>query len=131
MEGPHHLWHHDGHHKLIKYGLITHGCIDGFSRTIIYLGMNYFICICLKNNVPTSHSIYSMEHRMYFTGLANNNKSSAVLKFFKQGVRQYMLPSRVRGDMGGENVKVADYMIHHRGLGRGSYLTGPSRFNTR
>lgn len=32
---------------------------------------------------------------------------------------------------GGENVLVADYMIHHRGLGRGSYLTGASKFNTR
>lgn len=42
-----------------------------------------------------------------------------------------MLPSRVRGDMGGENVQVADFMIHHRGVGRGSYLTGSSRFNTR
>ena len=25
VEGPHHLWHMDGHHKLIRYGLITHG----------------------------------------------------------------------------------------------------------
>lgn len=38
VAGPHHLWHHDGHHKLIRYGLITHGCVDGFSRTVIYLG---------------------------------------------------------------------------------------------
>jgi hypothetical protein len=67
----------------------------------------------------------------FITGLANNNKSSVVLKFFKEGVRQYMLPSRVRGDMGGENVQVADYMIHHRGIERGSYITGSSRFNTR
>lgn len=42
-----------------------------------------------------------------------------------------MLPVRVRGDKGGENVKVADFMIKHRGEGRGSYLTGPSKFNTR
>ena len=28
VEGPHHLWHLDGHHKLIRWGLITHGCID-------------------------------------------------------------------------------------------------------
>ena len=26
---------------------------------------------------------------------------------------------------------VADFMIHHRGVGRGLYLTGSSRFNTR
>jgi hypothetical protein len=23
--GPHDMWHIDGHHKLIRYGLITHG----------------------------------------------------------------------------------------------------------
>ena len=37
VAGPHHLWHMDGHHKLIRYGLITHGAIDGFSRYIVYL----------------------------------------------------------------------------------------------
>ena len=67
----------------------------------------------------------------YQKGLTNNNKSNVVLQLFKEGVQQYMLPSRVRGDMGGENVMVADFMIHHRGVGRGSYLTGSSRFNTR
>ena len=70
-------------------------------------------------------------HFIFFKGLANNNRSDVVLKLFKEGVEQYMLPSRVRGDMGGENVQVADYMIRHRGVGRGSYLTGSSRFNTR
>jgi hypothetical protein len=33
------VWYHDGHHKLIRYGLVTHGCVDGYSRTIIYLGI--------------------------------------------------------------------------------------------
>jgi hypothetical protein len=33
------VWHHDGHHKLIRYGLVTHGCVDVYSRTIIYLGI--------------------------------------------------------------------------------------------
>lgn len=36
--GPHHLWHHDGNHKLIRYGIVIHGCIDGRTRTVIYLG---------------------------------------------------------------------------------------------
>ncbi len=26
------LWHIDGHHSLIRWGLVVHGGIDGFSR---------------------------------------------------------------------------------------------------
>ena len=65
------------------------------------------------------------------TGIRGNNKSNTVLDLFKGAVQEYMLPSRVRGDMGGENVKVADFMIKYRGVNRGSYLTGASKFNTR
>lgn len=43
VKGPHHLWHNDGHHKLIRYGLVTHGCVDGNTRTIIYLGKTTFL----------------------------------------------------------------------------------------
>ena len=35
--GPHHDWHMDGNHKLIRWGIVIHGCIDGCSRNIIYL----------------------------------------------------------------------------------------------
>lgn len=73
VAGPHHLWHMDGHHKLIRYGLITHGCIDGNTRTVIYLG------------------------------LRDCNKSAVVLQLFKEGVTEFQLPSRVRGDKGGKN----------------------------
>lgn len=90
----------DGHHKLIRYGMITHGMIDGFSRCIIYLR------------------------------IADNNLSSTPLEFMKDGVREAnFIPYRVRGDKGGENVKVADFMIHHRG--HNSFICGPSKFNTR
>jgi hypothetical protein len=54
-----------------------------------------------------------------------------VKKLFKDGVAKYGIPSRVRGDKGGENVHVADFMIEARGENRGSYITGPSKFNTR
>lgn len=31
---PNALWHIDGHHKLIAWGIVIHGCIDGYSRTV-------------------------------------------------------------------------------------------------
>lgn len=36
-EGPNSVRHIDGHHKLIRWRFVTHGGIDGFSRTIVYL----------------------------------------------------------------------------------------------
>jgi hypothetical protein len=66
-----------------------------------------------------------------YLGIKDNNKSQTVLSLFKQGVAEFTTPYRVRGDQGGENVLVADYMIRERGVGRGSYITGSSKFNTR
>lgn len=31
---PNALWHLDGHHKLILWGIVIHGIIDGFERTV-------------------------------------------------------------------------------------------------
>ena len=37
---PNSLWHLDGHHALIRWKIIIHGCIDGFSRRIMFLKCN-------------------------------------------------------------------------------------------
>ena len=37
---PNSLWHLDGHHSLIRWKIVIHGCIDGFSRRIIFLRSN-------------------------------------------------------------------------------------------
>lgn len=31
---PNYLWHGDGHHKLIWWGIVIHGFVDGFCRTV-------------------------------------------------------------------------------------------------
>lgn len=31
---PNFLWHIDGHHKLIRWGVVLHGGVDGFCRTV-------------------------------------------------------------------------------------------------
>jgi len=36
-KGPNYLWHFDGYDKLKPYGLCVSGCIDGYSRYIIWL----------------------------------------------------------------------------------------------
>ena len=64
--------------------------VDGGTRTILYVEVN------------------------------NNNRATCHTELFEQAVKKFgTLPSRVRGDYGGENVLVADYMIEHRGLDRG------------
>ena len=100
---PNSLWHIDGYHKLIRWRFVIHGAIDGFSRLILYLKVSA------------------------------NNKADTVYSAFVEAVDEFGLPSRVRMDMGGENVMVASYMIEHqaRGPGRGSAITGKSTHNQR
>ena len=101
VAGPHHLWHIDGNHKLIRYHIVIHAGIDGFSRAVMYVGAS------------------------------DNNRSETVLHLFVEATKTFGIPSRVRSDKGGENTKVADFMLRHRGLGRRSVLTGKSVHNQR
>lgn len=48
---PNALWHIDGHHKLILWGIVIHGCVDGYSRTV---NIN-FAYIHLNLNCNTGH----------------------------------------------------------------------------
>ena len=100
---PNSLWHLDGHHSLIRWKLVIHGCIDGFSRRII----------CLKCN--------------------SNNKAETVLVLFLDAIKsdRDLWPSRIRVDHGVENVLVCDAMLQARGEGRGSFIAGSSTHHQR
>ena len=34
VKQPNAVWHVDGHHKLIRWGIVVHGFIDGYCRTV-------------------------------------------------------------------------------------------------
>jgi hypothetical protein len=38
VQRPNSLWHLDGHHKLITWGIVIHGIIDGYFCTVCELG---------------------------------------------------------------------------------------------
>ena len=95
------LWHIDGLHCLIRWKIVIHGGIDGYSRRIVYL-----------------HA-------------SSNNRADTVYSLFRGAVAECGWPSRVRSDKGGENVDVARAMLSVRGTGRKSHITGSSVHNQR
>ena len=89
---PNSLWHLDGQHSLIRWGLVIHGCINGYSRRIVFLRCS------------------------------NDNLSQTVLELFLKAIENDGLwPSRIHVDYGVENVLVCDAMVEARGEGRGSF----------
>ena len=66
VDSPNALWHLDGYHKLIRWRIIIHGGIDGYSRLITFLQAS-----C-------------------------NNRAETMLLAFLKAVDEFGLPSRVR-----------------------------------
>ncbi|XP_068697732.1 uncharacterized protein [Montipora foliosa] len=101
VPGPNSLWHIDGHHSLIRWKFVIHGCVDGFSRRVMYL-------LC-----------------------TDNNRSETVATLSQSAAEEFGWPSRVRGDHGGENAIVASMMVQVRGRGGSSFIAGSSTRNQR
>ena len=78
VRGPNHVWHIDGFDKLKKFGFAIHGCVDGFSRKVLWLK----------------------------TSTTNNNPKVIAYYYLKCVQNLNCVPSVVRSDKGTENTIV-------------------------
>ena len=101
-KGPNWCWHLDGYDKLKPYGFPIHGCIDGFSRYVLWL------------KVVRS----------------NNNPRKIVQLFLKFVSEHNFCPSQIRTDCGTENVILAAAQSFFANSLR-SHLYGASQHNQR
>ena len=101
VEGPNTVWHLDGNHKLIRWRLVIHGAVDGYSRMIVYLHCS------------------------------TNNTADTVSMLFDEAVEEYGLPQKVKTDLGGENSRVWSSMTAAHNHNPSSVITGSSTHNER
>ncbi|KAH0557502.1 hypothetical protein KQX54_007145 [Cotesia glomerata] len=81
--GSNFIWHLDGYDKLKQFGFAIHGCIDGFSRTVLLL------------KVATT----------------NNDPAVTVHYFLKTVKRLKFLLTIIRSDKGSENGIIGEFQI--------------------
>ena len=91
----------DGHHKLIRWRMVIHGCIDGYSRPITFLRCS------------------------------TNNRADTVESLFVEAIYAFGIPRRIKTDHGTENVNVAQWMLRHFGVAARPVITGLSVHNQR
>uniref|UniRef100_A0A7M5TXY9 Integrase core domain-containing protein n=1 Tax=Clytia hemisphaerica TaxID=252671 RepID=A0A7M5TXY9_9CNID len=85
--GPNYVWHVDGHDKLKPFGFSIHGCIDGYSRKIIWLEVGR------TNKVP-----------------------EVIGKYYLDAVSSYGCPRYLKVDDGTEHALIEPFHISIRNL---------------
>ncbi|KAL0965948.1 hypothetical protein UPYG_G00288460 [Umbra pygmaea] len=107
--GPNHVWHVDGYDKLKPYGLAISGCIDGYSRKILWL-------VC---------------------GASNNDPGVIAQNYLHFVSECGIIPMKLRTDCGTENgtmvaIQCALRSKHSDGFaGAASHMYGSSTANQR
>lgn len=109
VPGPNFLWHIDGFDKLKRYGFAIHGCVDGYSRKVMWL------------HVSTT-----------------NNKPQVIAYYYLQCLEEFnLIPSLIRSDRGTENTVIdilhmgLRYYHEDEDAGCKSFLKGKSTANER
>ena len=78
VKGPNCIWHVDGYDKLKPYGICISGCVDGYSRKVLWLRAG-----------------------------TTNNDPAVVAGYFVEAIERFGgCPQKVRTDFGTENVTV-------------------------
>ena len=93
---PNYCWHTDGYDKLKPYGFPIHGCIDGWSRKIIWLR------VAQSNNNPLVPG-----------------------QFYVESVAKYGCPVKLRTDCGTENGVMAALQCEFRSSSDSHFLERP------
>ncbi|XP_039608696.1 uncharacterized protein LOC120528585 isoform X1 [Polypterus senegalus] len=107
--GPNYVWHVDGYDKLKPYGIAISGCIDGFSRKILWLSC----------------------------GPTNNNPAVIATNYVLCVAKLGIVPMRLRTDCGTENTLIAAMQCTLRSQGNdhfagaASHVYGTSVMNQR
>ena len=108
-KGPNRTWHIDGYDKLKPFGFCIHGCIDGYSRRIMWLEVG-----------------------------PSNNNPAIICQYFLDCVKQVnCTPQIIRSDKGTENTNIAAVQRFFRRAhqdefgGNKSFIYGKSVSNQR
>lgn len=108
-KGPNFIWHVDGYDKLKPYGFAIHGCIDGYSRRVLWLEVS-----------------------------SSNNNPSVIASYYLQALKQTgRAPRLLRCDCGTENsyLRFLQYFFRDHDTDSmakdRSFMTGKSTSNQR
>jgi hypothetical protein len=82
IKGPNWLWSIDGHAKLSKFGIDIYGCIDAYSRRIIWL----------------------------YIGIGGHTQLCVARQFIEHVRLHEHIPKRVRADRGSETPIIGDFV---------------------
>lgn len=108
VKGPNHIWHVDGNDKIKPFGFCISGCMDGFSRKLIWLKVE-----------------------------RTNKDPHLICTFFLEAVKHFnLVPRVVRMDRGTENVHIANVQRllrseHSDSLAPSAVMFGSSTHNQR
>lgn len=108
-KGPNFVWHVDGNDKLKRFGIAIHGCIDGYSRHLIWLKAG-----------------------------RTNNDPLVIANYYLAAVEDVGgCPAKIRADKGTENTVIEQLQIFFRrnhndiNAGEKSFVYGSSNHNQR